>query len=166
MNEQDNLLTMINEMKSGMMDDIDDNDDIQDIMNMIDEYECPSNIEDKTTDGIIQEIFQVLTDHHIPNIDIVSSKLIGYMYIDEICDIRKGRHVRWVRITPGSKLTLTNGGVIMDTKFTNNGTQILCKNRVNKFMQYKFDECISFQRMSKHEQLIAMANSSIESFSA
>lgn len=141
------------------------NDDIKNIMDMIENYECNSYIENKTTDDIIKDVIQTLNEYNIPDIDKVSSKLMGYMFIDEICDIQKGRHVRWIRITPGSQFALTNGGIIMDTKFTNNGLQILCKNKLNRFIQYKFDDCISFQRMSKQEQIITMANSSVESSS-
>tara|TARA_B110000285_G_scaffold231086_1_gene298939 strand:- start:1820 stop:2302 length:483 start_codon:yes stop_codon:yes gene_type:complete len=145
--------------------ELSENDDTKDIMDMIDNYKCDSNFENKTTDDIIMDVIQTLSEYDVPDIDKVSSKLNGYSFIDEICDIQKGRHVRWIRITPDSKRTLTNGGVIVDTKFTNNGLQILCKNKLNRFMQYKFDECISFQRMSKQEQIITMANSSIESSS-
>lgn len=154
----DDLRSMISDIQS----ELSTSDNIQNILDMIDDYECSSNIENKNTDDIIKDIIKILKQHNISCIDKISSKLIGYVYIDEICDIQKGRHVRWIRITPGSNLTLTNGGVIMDTKFTNNGTQILCKNKVNKFIQYKFDDCISFQKMSKQEEIILMANSSIE----
>lgn len=154
----DDLQSMISDIQS----ELSTTDNIQNIMDMIDDYECPSNIENKNTDDIIKDIINVLKQHNVYCIDKISSKLIGYVYIDEICDIQKGRHVRWIRITPGSKLTLTNGGVIMDTKFTNNGTQILCKNKANKFIQYKFDDCISFQKMTNQEEIILMANSSID----
>lgn len=154
----DDLQSMISDIQS----ELSTMDNIQNIMDMIDDYECPSNIENKNTDDIIKDIINVLNQHNVSCIDKISSKLIGYVYIDEICDIQKGRHVRWIRITPGSKMTLTNGGVIMDTKFTNNGTQILCKNKANKFIQYKFDDCISFQKMTKQEEIILMANSSID----
>lgn len=154
----DDLQSMISDIQS----ELSTMDNIQNIMDMIDDYECPSNIENKNTDDIIKDIINVLNQYNVSCIDKISSKLIGYVYIDEIRDIQKGRHVRWIRITPGSKLTLTNGGVIMDTKFTNNGTQILCKNKANKFIQYKFDDCISFQKMTKQEEIILMANSSID----
>ena len=155
----DDLQSMISDIQS----ELSTTDNIQNIMDMIDDYECPSNIENKTTDDIIKDIIEILNEYDVPDVNKISQKLIGYVYIDEICDIQKGRHIRWVRITSGSKLTLTNGGVIMDTKFTDNGTQILCKNKANKFIQYKFDECISFQKMTKQEEIIVMANSSIES---
>lgn len=155
----DDLKSMISDIQS----ELSNTDNIENILDMIDDYKCSSNIENKTTDDIMKEIINVLNVHTIPNTDTVSRKLIEYVYIDEICDIQKGRHIRWIRITPGAKLTLTNGGVIMDVKFTDNGTQILCKNKGNMFIQYKFDDCISFQKMSNQEQIIIMANSSIDS---
>ena len=157
----EDLQSMISDIQS----ELSTTDNIQNILDMIDDYDCPSNIENKTTDDIIKDIIEILTENNVQDINKVSSKLIGYVYIDEICDIQKGRHIRWIRITPGSKRVLTNGGVIMDTKFTDNGTQILCKNKANKFIQYKFDDCISFQKMTKQEEIIVMANSSIVSSS-
>ena len=51
-------------------------------------------------------------------------------------------------------LNLTNGGIICDIKFYNNGVQILCKNNGNRFFQIKFDSCLIFQKINKQEQII------------
>ena len=38
-------------------------------------------------------------------------------------------------------------------KFLDNGTHILCKNGF-RFIQYKFDECITFQKLTNDEVMI------------
>jgi len=113
-------------------------------------------------------------------------KLKEYRAIDKLFQLHKGKHVRWIRI-PSRLLDshvgynqekiktvtfhrhelpspiLTNGGIVVDIKFTNSGTQILCKNK-NRFIQYKFDDCITFQKLTEDEQLLLscydIANSS------
>ena len=75
-------------------------------------------------------------------------------YVDEINELHKGKHIRWIRTGTTS---LTNGGIVVDIKFKDNGTHIMCKNGMNRFIQYKFDDCITFQKLSTEEQLIMMA---------
>jgi hypothetical protein len=63
--------------------------------------------------------------------------------------------VRWLRLASEPKLT--NGGIVADIKFMDNGTHVLCKNVLGRFIQYKFDDCMTFQKLSVDEQLILMA---------
>ena len=83
---------------------------------------------------------------------IYCNKLIEYYPIEHIYELHKGKHIRWIRNNK-----LTNGGIIVNIKFTDNGTQILCMNSTKKFTQIKFDECIIFQKLNETEQLIIMA---------
>ena len=104
----------------------------------------------KTLDNISEEIVQELRENNInsENIQKICSKLNVYRLIQEIYQLHKGKHIRWLR-----NGQLTNGGIVVDVKFTDNGTHILCKNK-NKFIQYKYDECITFQRLSEDELLL------------
>lgn len=113
-------------------------------------------LENKSMEEIRQEINQNIYELNVEDeIKLsYSNKLIGYRLVDEIHELHKGKHVRWIRKT---NETLTNGGIVVDIKFTDNGTQILCMGPKNRFIQYKFDECITFQKMSETEQLIIMA---------
>ena len=52
---------------------------------------------------------------------------------------------------------LTNGGIVVDINFTKEHTLIVCRNYRNYFIKYKFDDCITFQKLSTEEQLILMA---------
>ena len=76
------------------------------------------------------------------------NSLLQYRYIDQIHQIHKGKHIRWIR-----NGKLTNGGIVVDVKFLDNGTHILCKNGF-RFIQYKFDECITFQKLTNDEVMI------------
>jgi len=80
------------------------------------------------------------------------SKLVEYRFVDKIFQLQKGKHVRWIRkgtIDP----ILTNGGILMDIKFTNKGVSILCKNK-NRFIQYGFDDCLTYQKLSPDELML------------
>jgi len=79
-------------------------------------------------------------------------KLAEYRLVDEIYKLHKGKHVRWIREQSDNPY-LTNGGIVVDIKFLDNGIHVVCKNK-NRFIQYKFDECITFQKLSADEQLI------------
>jgi hypothetical protein len=132
----------------------------------------------RSLSDISSEIFNSLKDIKIPD-DVISeycSKLSEYRLIDQLFQLQKGKHIRWIRIPSylldshveldHSKIKtrafdksemprplLTNGGIVVDIKFTNAGTQILCKNK-DRFVQYKFDDCLTFQKLSDDEQLL------------
>lgn len=84
----------------------------------------------------------------------ISNKLLEFYHIDHVYQIHKGKHIRWVR-----NGRLTNGGIVVDIKFLDTGTHILCKSR-ERFIQYKFDDCITFQRLSNDEMMILQLKSS------
>jgi len=98
------------------------------------------------------EIRYSLNDLNIEELEKteICKKLAEYRLVDEIYKLHKGKHVRWIR---EQGTNLTNGGIVVDIKFLDNGIHIVCKNK-NRFIQYKFDECITFQKLSADEQLI------------
>ena len=79
-------------------------------------------------------------------------RLSGYRHIDRVCDLRKGRNIRWIR---RSNLNLTNGGILVNIRILDN-VQIVCKNS-GKFMSYNYDDCISFQQLTMEEKVILMS---------
>lgn len=89
----------------------------------------------------------------------LAKKLIEYDHIDEISGLQKGRHIRWIRLA-SCPVYLTNGGILVDIKFLDTGTHILCMNQQRRFIQYKWDDCITYQKMSVDEQLVRLASSS------
>ena len=118
-------------------------------------------------------------------------KLSEYRFIDEIHQLHKGKHIRWIRndirpvipadkkldkqpVIPANKkinkqltipakqkptVNLTVGGIVVDIKFLDTGTHILVltKNPKCRCIQYNFDDCITFQKLSTDEQLILAA---------
>ena len=146
----------------------------------------------RTLSDISREIVQALQNINLPaeKIPEICGKLAEYRLTDQVYQIQKGKHVRWIRIrgtegspktppsantigspkTPSSTNTInsdkerrglrgtfgspiTNGGIVVDVKFLDNGTHILCKNGP-RFIQYKFDDCLTFQKLSADEQMV------------
>ena len=98
-------------------------------------------------------------------IDIIQEKLKDYRYVSEICELFRGRHIRWIRIFDKEKRIfdskMTNGGIVTDIKFLDNGIQIQCKNARNQFIQFKFDDCLLFQKLTAEECIFLMANAKV-----
>ena len=98
--------------------------------------------------SISQDVFDSLKEEEMEGDDLASlcSKLVNYRYIDRLCHIHKGKHCS-VGYGNGK---LTNGGIVVDVKFLDNGTHLLCRNGM-KFIQYKFDECPTYQKLTDDE---------------
>ena len=156
--------------------------DIEELLNAV-ENDKNKHLDNKTLDDIAQEKYEQLKELAKPNkisesfsgsksaafelrrpsketIKTIFSKLSEYRYVDEIFQLHRGKHVRWIRRDKPD--ILTNGGIVMDVKFLDTGTHILTKNGMNRFIQYNFDDCITFQKMSSEEQMILMAYSKIQ----
>ena len=107
-------------------------------------------IGDHSLKTISKEIYDLMIEKEIDK-DIVykyCNSLLNYRLIDHVYHIHKGKHIRWLRNNK-----LTNGGIVVDIKFLDNGTHILCKNK-NRFIQYRFDDCSTFQKLTPDELLI------------
>ena len=129
--------------------------DVEQLLSTL-ENENNDYLEDKTLKGITDEIHDIMQTA-IEDIELqqkICLKLLDYRLVDELHELHKGKHVRWIRRDTNK---LTNGGIVGDIKFLDTGTQVLCKNSMNRFIQYKYDECITFQKLSHTEQLILMA---------
>ena len=116
---------------------------------------------DKSLDSITETVYNTINMLNIEKdlrIDYCN-RLLEYRFVDELNELHKGKHVRWVR---NDNKKLTTGGIVTDIKFTDNGTQILCMNSSKRFVQYKWDECITFQKLTTEEQLILMAYNEID----
>ena len=112
-------------------------------------------IEGKTVADLSKEVFDAIHPLEISeeNKHDICQRLIGYRWVDRLCDLRSGRLVRWVK-----KGRLTNGGLLMNVKIENTGVILLCKNNVGRFFSIKWDESVVFQKLTMEEQLVLMAN--------
>ena len=137
---------------------------IDDLMDAI-ENEKNAHLDDKTLSDIADDKYKQLKKLNLGKDELKTmfSKLSEYRYIDEIHQIHKGKHIRWIRTSSTHKkvstYSLTTGGIVVDVKFLDTGTHImtLTKNPKIPCIQYKFDECITFQKLSPDEQLILAA---------
>lgn len=128
--------------------------DINNILDTIDNS-CSHYLENNNTESIIKEIHDILLENYIPNPEHIIYKLTKYRYVDEINQIVKGRNIKY--INKNSK-AFNNGGLVLDVKFLENGTHILCKGFNNFIKQIKFDDSIIFQVLTTEEQLLLMSN--------
>jgi len=129
---------------------------------------CHHAIEGHTLDSIQQEIANIL---HIEGITRdqskeIQEKLKDYRYVGEICDLYRGRHIRWIRIFESNgariaKPTMVNGGIVTDIKFQENGIYIQCKNTRNQFMQFRFDHCLLFQKLTPEECILLLCKKNL-----
>jgi len=129
-----------------------------DIDNLLDSIESTKNdyLDNKTMSDISNEIREKVEETGISHEkkEAIIAKLNGYRVVDEIYELHKGKMVRWIRNDTDK---LTNGGIVTDIKFLENGVHVLCMNSQRRFIQYKYDDCYTFQKMSIEEQLILMA---------
>ena len=112
-------------------------------------------LNDKTLDDILEENIQAIKRLKLQKNETIelSNKLVGYRYVENVFDIHKGKHIRWVRT--GRPITI--GAIVADVKFLDNGTHIVCTTAMGRVFQIKFNECTVFQKLSVGEQLILMA---------
>jgi hypothetical protein len=110
-------------------------------------------LDEKTLDDILDENIKVVKSLGLKVAD-VCNRLAGYRYIENIYEIHKGKHIRWIR---HDKMSLTNGAIVLDVKFLDNGCHVLCRNAQQRLFQIKFNDCFIFQKLSIGEQLILMA---------
>ena len=131
-----------------------------DIQNILDASTNSSNehLEDQTTEIIANIVHNSLKRFDLSNEAITDYyyRLQNYRYIDGINELHKGKHIRWIR-----KGKLTNGGILTNITIKDTGIHILCKNSLNKFITYKWDDCVTYQKLSMEEQLILIANDNI-----
>jgi len=128
--------------------------DINNILDTIDNS-YSHYLDNNNTESIIKEIHDIIKENDIPNPENVIYKLTQYRYIDEINQIVKGRNIKY--INKKSK-AFNNGGLVLDVKFLENGTHILCKGFNHFIKQIKFDDSIIFQVLTTEEQLLLMSN--------
>lgn len=132
-----------------------------DIQNILDASTNSSNehLEEQTTETIANIVHNSLNQINLSD-ELISEyyyRLKNYRYIDGINELHTGKHIRWIR-----NGKLTNGGILTNINIKDSGIQILCKNSLNKFITYKWDDCVTYQKLSMEEQLILIANDNIQ----
>lgn len=133
--------------------------DIDQLLEDIDS-ETTEYLEGKTLETIYNTLKLVLINcDYFQNIDPIFDKLIGYRYIERVCEIRTGVYCRWIN---KSTKKLESGGIIISIKICEDGIQIICKTAFGRHISFRFDECIVFQKLTVEEQLILLAYEHIQ----
>ena len=119
-------------------------------------------LQDKTINNIQEDVYDSLEEVFKIDEDIVvhMDKLRDYRLVDEVSELHNGKHIRWIR---RGTTKLTNGGIVVEVKFIENGINVLCKNAMHKFIKIKYDECIIFQKLTIDEQIILTVNQHVTS---
>lgn len=114
-----------------------------------------NDLENKTLQEILENNIQVLDSLELTEDqkEKYISKLADYKYIDNLYQLNKGKYIRWIN----KQNKLTNGAIVLEIIFNDNGTNIMCKNTQHRCLQLKFDDCTIFQKLSYQEQVILMA---------
>jgi hypothetical protein len=86
-------------------------------------------------------------------------KLKEYKYVDEISDLKYGTYIRWIPIDNPENIHLTKGAIFCETKITDNGIFMVCKNYgfSSKHFQISLDNNLVFQKLTNQEQIILSA---------
>lgn len=129
-----------------------------DIDSLLSTLESTKNdfLEGHTFDSIAKDVVDSMKNESIsrPFINEFCSKLTGYRFVGELHVLHKGKYVRWIR--KSDKRKLMRGGVVVDIKFGNEGVNVLCRTASGRFTQYRFDLCLTYQKLTDDEQLILM----------
>ena len=113
-------------------------------------------LDNKTLGDILDENIKAIKSIGLPSSHLsdICNRLAGYRYVENLYELHKGKHIRWIR---NDNKKLTNGAIVMDVKFLDNGSHVLCRNAQHRLFQVKFNESMIFQKLSTGEQLILMA---------
>ncbi len=130
----------------------------EEILDLLDVLEKDSNssVIDLTNSKIKQFKNDILQRLQLKGGELktLHKKLKEYRYCTDLRDLQYGFYIRWIPLNDPNKIYLTKGGIVCDVKLVNNELQVLCKNNLNRFFQFKFDEAIIFQKLSEQEKII------------
>ena len=129
--------------------------DTDNLLNAL-ENESNASIMDLTNAKIKSQKNDILQQLQLPRMELklFHKKLKHYRYCSDLRDIQFGHYIRWIPLKNPDKIQLTNGGIICDIQIINNCIHIRCKNNRGHIIQFKFDECILFQKISVQEKVI------------
>jgi hypothetical protein len=79
--------------------------------------------------------------------------------VDELDDLKNGSFIRWIPLNNPKLIELNKGSIFCDTKLTDNGIFLVCKNfgYNNKSFCIKMEECLIFQKLTKQELVLLSA---------
>ena len=102
--------------------------------------------QNKTLADINREVFEVITRNAPPEThQEYCEKLIGYRVVHELPELHKSRFV---------KIKLQVFGIVLNVKFLDSGTNVVCLLSTKCIRQFKYNDAIAvFQKLTDDEQL-------------
>ena len=85
---------------------------------------------------------------------IMTNKLNDYIYVDDLDDIKIGSYLRWINIKDADNIKLTNGGLLCEIKYLDDGCHLVLKNNFNRLMQINMEQSLIFQKLNNQEKII------------
>jgi hypothetical protein len=112
-----------------------------------------------STKKIKQMNFDILKELHLSKeqTHLILDKLLDYVYVDELNDLREGTYLRWIDLKDPGRLELSRGGIFCETKITDSGIQLVCKNHFGRHFQIKMDEHLLFRKLMGQESVLIQA---------
>jgi hypothetical protein len=123
------------------------------------ENEDNAHILNLTADAVAAaktSILQDMMSDEIARQDILE-KLDGYVYIDEIHEVRSGTYIRWLNVGDDEDITLSKGGIFCDVRFSDYGSVLRCKTFRNRYYEVKMDNVILFRKLTPQERVLMCA---------
>lgn len=129
--------------------------DNKDLLNALDN-ENNKNIINLSTSKIDADKKKILDELYLSDLERnkIKEKLEDYIYVDDLDNIKIGTYIRWININNPNNIKLTNGGLICDIKYLENGCHLLCKNNMHKIIQLNMDTNLIFQKLNNQEKVI------------
>jgi hypothetical protein len=87
----------------------------------------------------------------------IMEKLEGYVYIDEIHEVRSGTYIRWLNVEDDDNITLAKGGIFCDVRFSDYGAVLRCKTFRDRYYEVKMDNVILFRKLTPQERVLMCA---------
>ena len=84
-------------------------------------------------------------------------KLKLYRNVNTLQEIHYGRYIRWIPLTKGPEVKLTNGGILCNIKTDKGEVTLVFKNKINSFFQINLTDNIVFQKLTDQELVILTA---------
>lgn len=136
----------------------DDEDEINiDLLARAAENEDNAHILNLTTEAVSaakSAILQDIISDDVIREDILN-KLEGYIYIDEIHEVRSGTYIRWLNMD--DEITLAKGGIFCDVRFSDYGAVLRCKTFRNRYYEVKMDSVVLFRKLTPQERILMCA---------
>ena len=132
--------------------------DVNKLLNAL-ENEKNEKIMNYTSKKIKNMNITILKELHLSKEQLLDTidKLKEYVYVDELNDLREGTYIRWIDLKDPNHLVLSKGAIFCETKITDNGVQLVCKNHYHRHFQFKMDECLIFRKLLNQEMILIQA---------